>query len=180
MKKNGKKNGAEQPSAPIKDEVLELGGRRFVLSARASFRQDARVMDLADRSGFAGFLMDVAAKPGIAADRDIARQLIVKGYREGTLFDLAAAVLREENQEKWTEAHAAEVAEFLAELTDPADKQKLSDHILGMLLGFFAAARQGLAVSQPSAATPRSDPDTTTTSSTGPTAAPSSAGTGPG
>lgn len=172
MAKPVKKNGAAPKVAPPpKDIVLTFRGRRFIQSARISMRQDARILDLTERSGLTAFFSEAAAKPNEPVKPDIVRGLIVECYRKGTLWDLLAALLREEGKEKWTQADADATAEMFAELDDPEEKARAYDAILELLLGFFVAARESWRSSQPSAATP-SGPTLTPQSTLAPIAEP--------
>jgi hypothetical protein len=99
------------------------------------------MLDLAEKMGLDDLISKSSKRDSPEHRAAFVRKMVIEGYRTGTLFDMVAVCLVEEGKEKWTIEDANEVSSFIGDLTDPADKQIVSDAITGIVVNFFAAAR---------------------------------------
>jgi len=131
-------------SLPV-SETITLAGRRFVMSTRISFAQDARMMDLAEVTGLDALMVHASKSTDEESKDRAVRKLVIEGFRKGTLFDMVATALVEEGKPRWTREDADEISAMIGDLTDPTDKELITQALVGIISSFFAAARQSLA-----------------------------------
>lgn len=127
-------------------EKVEIGGRTFVPSVQTTFEQDFYVMDRVSAAG-----LDKVVE-GLRPDgnlEDFSKELILKTYRSGKMFEILAGIMVEEDLVGgWSPEEAEVAAEFFRTLTDPKDKQALQGVLVGVILGFFVNADGSLQISQ--------------------------------
>lgn len=126
-------------------EKVVIGGRAYVPSVQTTFEQDFYVMDRVSAAG-----LDKIVE-GLKPDGDLeefSRELILKTYRSGKMFEILAGIMVEEDLVGgWSPEEAEVTAEFFRTLTDPEDKRALQGVLVGVILGFFVNADGSLQIS---------------------------------
>lgn len=115
-------------------ETHTLGGRLFREPAKSTIAHDAWVMARIRSTG----MERLERKPDEAWD-DFGVRLTETVLSSGHALDLLAGLLvpAEIGDLQWTPAIAKEIASFLGELSDPADKQAVHVLIGRLVAGFF-------------------------------------------
>lgn len=128
---------ARGPIAPPPGSRFTLGGRGFRRPLYTSNAQD----DYLIRSLRAAGIAEPNLLPGETPDIYVER-LFAELHDKGAHYALLAAVLIRDGDERWNEAGAAEVAEFLSQLEEPEDKERYYA-LLGEVLRPFCMSGLG-------------------------------------
>jgi len=121
-------------------ETVVIGGRVLVPIGEATARHDAFVMRQIAACG-----LNVAAEQKAEeTEEQFMYRLYLTAVKNGDVFALLGALLVPEGTEplKWSPELAKQTGEFLANLTDPADKAKLRTLVASALLPFFVGGRR--------------------------------------
>lgn len=126
-------------------EKVTLDGRTFRPAFQTTFEQDFYLMDRVATAGLDKMV------DGLKPDADLeefSRDLLLKAYRSGKLFEILAGVMIEEDSPLgWMVEEAEANAEFFRNLSDPDDKVALQGVLVGVILGFFVNADGSLTTS---------------------------------
>lgn len=117
----------------------EIGGRRFRVARNPTFEQDLMISSILMDLGLDDLdPKDAIAKGGKQLKSEV-KNVIVRAYESGRLFELTAAVLEEVGTE-WARECVLPNSEFFRTLRDREDKQKLNALQSSMLVGFWLGA----------------------------------------
>jgi hypothetical protein len=141
-------------------ETFLLGGRAFARAEDTNVKQDLYVTGQILSAGIDGLTLEGGEPKDL-----FARRLLGALADSGRAMPLLGGLIVPVDAEKWTEKVAAETAEFLGEIHDPAEKALIFILIVDEVMRFF---RKGIVYSyelkQHSGKETRSDPRSQTDS----------------
>jgi hypothetical protein len=159
--------------------VIEVQGRRFIITGKTTGRQDGYVVSLLEQAGLEQLQNQMDENGDLS---ELATKVVASAYRNDTLYDIVGAMLTEIDAQgnplpvrdekgrpvKWSRVKAKELSDFVAELDEEEDKAKFQSILVGVLVLFFTTGAASLVTSpsssravpqeqQASIATPRPD-----------------------
>jgi hypothetical protein len=139
-------------------ESLEIAGRTFQVVEDTTFAQDIYMMDRVSRAKIDAIPRDTTATT--AELTEAGKEIILKAYRSGVLFELLAGMLIGAG-EKWSPEVAMQNAAFFASVTDMESKKIMQGSLVGMILGFFLNADELTGTSRKSSSKKRGSKEPT-------------------
>jgi hypothetical protein len=133
---------------------LTVRGRSFAVVTHPTYRQAAYI----EKWRQAAKIDAMLARFDPAKDTEVSAfvaNLIVESFESDAIFHVLAGGLVEVKHgrpQKWTREGADALAEWIAELDDPADQHALQGAILGVIASFFLSRIVAAAASQTSSA----------------------------
>lgn len=116
------------------EDALTVGGRTFHPAQATTFEQDLYVLSYIRDAGLD--LFPDRREVTEAELQELATDLVVRVFRQGSLFHLLAGILVEDGA-GWSLEAAEKNAGFFATLTDAEGKKALNRSLVGLVLGFF-------------------------------------------
>lgn len=145
-----------------KVEPLVIEGRTFRALTTTTFEQDLFIMRRMKEARIPA-LIDEATKHPERLD-EITSDIILVAYESGVLFELMGGIYLEDGK-KWSVKGSLANAEFFMNITDQEEKQKLTEPITAVIVGFFMNARGSSTILLSSSASSEK-PESVATSST--------------
>jgi hypothetical protein len=160
--------------------ILQAGGRYFMSLAKTTARQDTYIMSLLNEAGLEQ-LRDQFTGDGDLTDGAI--DLLKAAYEKDLLYEILGGLLTETDAQgtplplfdkrgrlqRWTVEKAQEIADLIANLDDPHEKEQFHELMNAVLILFFTTGVSPLLNSQSFSAktpAPQDLPETPTSSET--------------